>query len=353
VSEEPEVQDWEEEDQAESLSRRERLKQWGHNVSARALSIEKRYLSLLRYSMLILASLLLVASTIYVVMGVVKQLGSSTVTPEPVQISAGDIAPQVSAPDGDIDKSVDTEVPFSLSAPLKKRTLAVYKGNFAKFEREDEKATDKTILDTVWPEERRNAFDGLDVNYVSDEGQTYGSGEDLALHAVTLVEKSAVTADFKQSLQSYRAAKKAQVCRNVSKTRKRTVSYWDSESMSCSNWYYVPYGCSSTRTVTEPYTEKVCEMQFPDDLASPATAMGQALERFLSVAEFRQTDAEYRAEEQSAEINERKVTGRGDLMDGGKIFLGFLGLMFLYLLVVIERHHRLLRQLVKPERDED
>lgn len=61
--------------------------------------------------------------------------------------------------------------------------------------------------------------------------------------------------------------------------------------------------------------------------------------------------AYYDAEAATAEIKMRKVSGRSTMLDGGKLFLIFLGLMFLYLLVALERHHRLLRKLL-PQEDE-
>jgi hypothetical protein len=335
----------------EALTRRERLRQWGHRASVRASTIEARYLSLLRFSMLLIATVLLIGAIVFVLMGATKQIGSSQVSPEPVKVSAADLAPAVTKGSDSGAKKVDAEKPFQLSSQLKSQTLAAYKSNFAKFERKDEKASEKQILDAVWPQARREAFDNVNIDYVDDEGRSYTSGEELALHALALVKKSSETPDFTQSLQTYRAAKKSRVCRDVTRERERSVSYWDSDSMDCDNWYYSPVGCRSNRMVAEPYTAEVCEMQFPDDLDSPATAMGNSIDRFLRLAQIRQEDAAYKAEEKTAKINQRKVTGRANLMDGGKIFLGFLALMFLYLLVVLERHHRLLRKLVRPEQE--
>jgi hypothetical protein len=347
VNEDHEVDNQEDtylEEYSETLTRREKLRQWGGKVSVRALTIEARYLSLLRYSMLVVATGLLIGAIGFVLMGAIKQLGSSQVSPEPVQLTAADIAPEIKTENVDSANETNVDKTFKLSDQLKRRTLAVYKANFAKFERKDDKVPDRQIVDIVWPKDRRNAFDELDVNYINDEGQSVDSGEDLARHALDLVEKSVITAEFTKSLQAYKAAQKADVCRNEERTRQRTVSYWDTYSTECSDWFYSPYGCSSTRTVSEPYTEKVCKMQFPSELDAPANLMAQAVDRFLSVSEMRQTTAAYEAEEKEAE-----VTGRGNLLDGGKIFIGFLGLMFLYLLVVIERHHRLLRRLVKAD----
>lgn len=337
------------EEYIESSTRREKLQQWGQRLSLRASTIETRYLSILRFSMLLLASVLLVAAIAFVAMGAIKQLGSSQVDPEPVTLSAVDLAPSVSSNSESTPENVSAEKPYQLSAQLKAQTLSAYKSNFAKYERKGAKASDKNILDTVWPEDRREAFNSISIDYVDEAGRSYEAGEDLAQHAVLLVEKSSKTPDFVQSLQTYRAAKKTRVCHDVTRERERSVSFWDSGSVDCDNWYYSPVGCQSTRTVTEPYTAEICEMQFPGDLEAPSAAMGSSIDRFLRVAQIRQEDSEYMAEERTSEINQRKVTGRANFLDGGKIFFGFLALMFLYLLVVLERHHRVLSKLVRLE----
>ncbi|MGI8944269.1 MAG: hypothetical protein ACR2FJ_08595 [Qipengyuania sp.] len=88
----------------------------------------------------------------------------------------------------------------------------------------------------------------------------------------TLVGEATQQSGFRQALQAYRAAKKIRVCRDVTRERRRTVESWDSYSTSCAGWYYTPIGCPTTRTISEPYTVKQCEMQFPADLENPRQA---------------------------------------------------------------------------------
>lgn len=87
-------------------------------------------------------------------------------------------------------------------------------------------------------------------------------------------------------------------------------------------------------------------MQYPNDIEEPATQMAQTIEQYATVAKARLDQAAILAEEATAANHNRKAEGREKIETSGKLFLGFLALMFLYLFVAMERHHRSLRQLL-------
>lgn len=324
-----------------------KMASWQAKGETRATVIESRFLGLLRYSMLILAAIVLIGAISLFSLGAVKQVGSSEVEPEQVQLTAADLSPQTPQEARASGEEVVEKKPFAVSDRLKAQTLGVYRKNFASFERGESGPSNEQIIETVWPEERREAFEKLDLSRLpTSDGQPHASGEALAHHAVSLVGESSKEAGFKRSLNAYKNAKEVEVCRDVTRERSRTVEYWDDYSTSCSNWYYSPVGCMATRTVSEPYTVKSCEMQLPTNLETPAQAMSNGVERFLTTANIRITNANYEAETRSAEINARKVAGRADIANSGKWFAGFLALMLLYLLVALERHHRVLRHIL-------
>lgn len=333
---------------------RDRLRGVGSRHEARANVIETRYLSLLRHSLLLIASLLLLGAIILAVWGLLQQIGSSEVEPEPIEISAADIAPDSPAEAQASGEPVARNQPFKISDNLRTRTLRTYREFFAPFERAGESPKDGDIIERIWPEERRDAFNQLDVStLIGPEGSNLSDGETAALFAVSLTGQASKEPGFQRALEAYRGAKKVRVCRDVTRERKRTVEGWDSYSTDCPGWFYSPIGCPATRTVNEPYTVKSCEMQFPADINAPDAAMAESLDQFLATAAVGSDQALYDAQDREAEINARKVSGRGDLFDAGKLFLAFLGLMLIYLLVVIERHHRVLSQLVPGSRGDD
>lgn len=95
-------------------------------------------------------------------------------------------------------------------------------------------------------------------------------------------------------------------------------------------------------------------MQYPNDIEEPATQMAQAIEQYAAIAAARLDQANILAEEATAANHNRKAEGRQKIETSGKVFVGFLALMFLYLFVAMERHHRSLRLLLaetyaKPE----
>ena len=351
---------WHEEDVKEEVRPgwRDRLRGqisgYGSHLAVRADHVERNYLALLRYALLIAATLLLVVALVLLLWGAVRQIGPSDAAPEPVRLTSADVAPDTPTEAEFSDAPVETRTELLIPESLRAATAEVYKTRFAPFERAGDDLKDAELVDAVWTQDRIAAFRDLPTGFLVDNaGETFPAGVAVNLHAIQVAADATEEPGLARSLAAYRAAKQIDVCRDVVRDRTRTEEYWNDYSMSCDGWYYYPQGCMDTRTVSEPYTTKICEKQFPADLSSPAEAFGDTLDNYLLMASLRQDLAISEASEREAELKAAKVSGQASISDSGKLFLAFLALMLVYLLVVMERHHRVLRRLVERQDDDD
>ena len=334
---------------------RDRLSAASRRGEATATLLEKRYLAALRYLLIAIATIALIGAASYFVIGVVKQIGASDVTPEPIEIVASEVAPLSLKEAEEGPDEVEAETEFAPPSEIAKKTLDLYKARLVRFERGDENPSDDQIIEAVWKEERWSRLSflvGTSARH-GDETIDLQSIADVAGHALDLTSEALEREGFQKSLAAYRDAEQVEVCRSVTRQRQRRVEGWDSYSTSCPGWFYSPVGCPTTRTVSEPYTTQQCEMQYPSDLDNPRQALASSIDRFADAAALNLEAAAYDAEERTAQNKARKADGRLNLYDSGRWFFGFMAIMLLYLLVAIERHQRTLRRLIpSPERDQ-
>lgn len=313
-------------------------------ISPRAAEAEGVFLGVLRYSALMIAGLVLVGAAFFLAFGAFQQMGRTGVAPAQVAIAAEDVAPTAvpAAP----KKAEAAQEKMGISAEVRRLTLDVYRANFKRFERGDTKVTDQQIVDFVWTDERVQEFQDLGGQLHDAEGKPLGDGDAVMRDALGLVRTASATEEFRKRLTAFRDAKKVNVCNEEVRTRSRTVQGWDSYATWCSNWYESPMGCAATRTIEEPYTEKVCTMKYPDDLEAPSQQLAAAVQRYGDTARAKLQTAKNDAEEATARNIARKAEGRENWSLSFKLFLGFMSIMFLYLFVAMERHHRSLRALM-------
>ncbi len=318
-------------------------------TSARAVWLESRFLSLLRYGSLAIAALFLLGAIVLFSFGLARQIGNTNVKAESVTLAASDVTP-LKAEAKSKTKEVAPAKP-TLGDGARKRTLEIYRARFKPSKRADDKIKDEEIVDYVWSEDRLTAYDNLGGRLKDSEGKPLLGRDEVALHALGVIDTSVQNEDFRKQLAAYRDAKKVSVCNEEVKTRSRTFASWDSTATYCPNWYTAPVGCASTSTVDEPYVTKVCEMKFPADLESPAEQLASAVERYAVTASARLEAAENDALAKSAQNMEKKVEGMGNIGTSGQLMLAFMAIMFLYLFVAMERHHRSLRQMIAKAED--
>jgi hypothetical protein len=87
-------------------------------------------------------------------------------------------------------------------------------------------------------------------------------------------------------------------------------------------------------------------MKFPNNLEAPAQAFATAIKRYSETAQQKISYARQEAVSEAAKNGARKNSGQANIMMSGRLFFGFLAVMFLYLLVALERHHRTVMKFV-------
>ncbi len=337
----------EQEPELKTSAMKERFRAFGVKFADRANVTEARFLSLLRYSALAGAAIALIVSGVFLGLGLVRQVGPTEVEPDKVSIAAEDVVPlKVREKMAAEPKAVKVTVPKS----IRDKTAAIYKRDFAKYERPDTKISAEQVVDLIWTEERIAQFNDLiSAGLVDRNGEQINGREKLMAHALETVGAAVKSKDYLSQLVAYRDAKKVNVCNTETRIRERVVEAWDRYATWCDGWYISPTGCATTRVVSEPYEERVCEMKFPDDLYAPAELFAFSIERYAAVAEMDLQSAQISAEEKTAENHSRKIKGRENIGLSGQLFLGFLAVMFLYLFIAMERHNRNLRALMAKQ----
>lgn len=331
-----------------------RLTAFATMLAGRAEFAERNYLSVLRYAALFIATLVLVISLGFLLTGLVRQIGSNKVDAKPVTVSVRDVLP--SQPEsGTTPTATDPSRKLQpLDSAIRRRTAAIYRSAFKVYERPGAIVDEEKVIAQVWPEDRRRYFENLVGSLLVDAGGVpFPDGKAISLDALNAVESAAKTVDFKKVLSAYKAAKEVKVCRDELQTRPRTYRAWDSFSTSCSDWYESPIGCSVTRTENEPFVTSVCKMKFPDNLDAPSVEFAEAIDRYAHSASAAVDRAQIDADEATARQKGRKLNGQANIIDSGKLFMGFLAVMFLYLLIAMERHHRNLKLLIKQSKPSD
>ncbi|RVU07136.1 hypothetical protein EOE18_04095 [Novosphingobium umbonatum] len=315
-------------------------------ISTKAAALEKNLLALLRYVALLVAVMALVGSLGFLAIGMVNQLGETEVKPGKVAVQANELIPAQSAkslPSADIQP-----IKPSLDKATKAKTLEIFRSRFKPSQRPDDKLTDDQVVDFIWTDSMLSSYADLATAGLTDAG-----GKDLTTaaaimgDALTAVDTAAQNPEFQKKLTAYRTAQKQNVCTDHFTIHSRLVPGWDSTATNCEDWYKSPVGCAGTRLVEEPVTEKVCEMKFPEGLLSPVEQYAIAVATYAETAKHKSDDAKIQAQNKTSENGLRKEMGKERIQLAAEIFLGFLGIMFLYLFIALERHNRSLRLLIK------
>lgn len=307
------------------------------HVVRRALNrIEDLYLAVLRAALLLLATLLIAAAIVLTVLSLYRLSKTpDSVHEKPAVVAASELVGAAASKQQDAQSGQDPQAAQRHGyASFVARYARLFRTQFETFRHEDDKPLQQQQFDDsyVGTQERLNATKVGRVNYDSDVTD---------LHQLFSVMQSAASLPQTQAkLQAYKQAKKVQVCRKVEKTRTELATGWDRYSTTCSTWYMEPMGCSTVRSVEIPYTAQECRMQYPEGVES----YGQIFRRyqdtfFKRLGELRRDNA-LEAEQKRDAISAGNAKGRGGLWTALEIGGGFLLLMFLFLLIAIERHQR-------------
>jgi len=301
--------------------------------------IERIYLRILRAFILIFATGLIVYAAGLAIHSLYKMSRSpENVIEQPASVSGADLIPAEGA-----------EVPRPGEGAQVDRTNPAHRAFYRDFTRRYHALFRQRFEPFRQPEDRQLAVDAFDDAYLDTDARLAAVTDgrlsfetdraDLEQLLVALTQAAGLP-ETQSRLQRYKNARKVRVGRNVQRTRSVQRSGWDSNSMSCANWYYPPYGCPVTRTVQQPYTERVYEMRFPEGTRSHADIFRAYHNRFFGLLEERRNANSARAAGEREEIMIGQMEGGMSLTKALWIFGGFLTVMFFFLLIAIERHQR-------------
>jgi hypothetical protein len=352
--------DWREPaEEVQRVSWWKRLRARGARLDRRLDGVERPFLALLRATALVVAALLVLASIVLLLLGFGLQVQRpDSVIAEPVSIAASDLASPAAPQAPPVPASGPQLERWARVLPTEFRTAyyQLYRQQFVPSYRATEKPLEQApffrelfpddVLDTIesFNDER------LAAATAGEKGPDRQSEVRPVLASLLSAMQGAAGQEaVRRELQAYKAAQRVQVCRNVQRTRTRSVERWDPMATNCPYWFEPPYGCMGRQQLQEPFQERVCSMQFPDQLANPAQVMRELQARYFLAANEKIATSERDAELQRREIADRNAFGTNAVWYAALAFGSFLSVMFLYLLVALERHHRAMsRRLGSP-----
>lgn len=299
---------------------------------------EKIYLRVLRATVLVIATLLILY-TLYLAIGGLYGIAQSpsSVHEAVANVTANEIADaedinsqatvanKVSAIDADRQKYY---------AEFVKRYYTLFRTRFEPFRQSEDKILSSDQFDDSFVKSaaRLQAVTSGELDFDKDRADL-----EALLATMTGAASEAKTAE---RLKRYKAAKKVAMKREVRRTRTEYRSGWNSYSTACENWYESPIGCTESRAVQVPYTDTVTAMEFPEGTQSHSQVFRAMQDKYFTLLERRRRDNAAEAENKRMRIIEGNLQGHVDLGTALRIFGGFLGLMFFFLLIAIERHQR-------------
>jgi len=294
--------------------------------------VEISYLLALRIAGLLVATLCLAAALFFAGDAIWRLAVSARVKAEPTVVDAALLANRLAAPpkreagDGAPDAARATHDRFVQS--VWPRYYAHYKTAFDKYRKADDRLVpSKELMESLGY--------GLDdyVRALDGEG---AAGERILRLVSDSAYQSAAIARVGEVMSSARLAQLLAQYRTAEKSERRCVTTPQTRVVQRTCGYYYVYDCSYTRTVN---VER-CEAVYPDGVVSPIQAFERA-DGLFAEAYFADEAAKRRAADRK--LSERLETRAkiGPLLRLSFVILGgFFIVMFLFLVIAIERHLR-------------
>ncbi len=351
----------------------------GTGAKVFALKLERTYLAALRVLILVFATICLLGAGAFVIDGIRRALLPTEVKAAPVAVSAQEaVAPIVRSPTD--DKASTSEAGYGVSAEAKAAHAAFMKGPFESYyqayrklaqtyNKPEDQVHDKRALaerlgytpdaldaapNGAAPQESGTdaasiaaaaaadaaaaAANAAGISSAYEESMLRTSAQfqrdaDYAKAQTDVVAKALADPRLIERANKYKAAQKtAQACSTVH--RMRTV--WDPNSTGCEDWFYRPYGCSVRRAV--PVEE--CVPAYPEGIESPIETFARLDESYRMQWFGKMAASQGKAASEEALKKAIKAEAPMSLWNGLRVFGAFLVVMFMFLLIAIERHLR-------------
>jgi len=291
--------------------------------------LELAYLATIRAIALIIATFLvfyalwLAVSGTYKTSKDVSSVSEAPAAVSPEEVIKIDLDKAAKAPS---DANVD---PFKAQrayyADFARRYHKLFTAKFEAFKKAEDGALDQKSFDA------RYLSTADRIKGVADGGIDFQKDRDDLESLLTTMTAASSNATTIQRLQAYRAAKKNAVTKTISGAREETY---------CSYYGYYVNECLSYGTQTVPYTRTVQEMKLPAGVISHTDLFGAYQDQYLStLAAKRRANASAARHERDAIISEN-IDGAVRLRTAFQVVGGFVIIMFLFLLIALERHQR-------------
>lgn len=320
----------------------------GAMLRARSVAdqLEHLYLAALRVVILVLATVCLIIAGFLAVDGLRRLATSTQVETQKVSVAGTDViaemrakaAARQSAAAGD-EPAVPPEIRQTharfLAGPFN-QYFQLYRGLALRYNKSEDEALARNALAEDLGYTTAALMERTDPTAVAFQ-------EDPVYAAAIVAAARQVIADpaFTGMLTKYKAAQKtAQRC----ETKYRPERGWDSTSADCPGWYQEPVGCPVIRQV--PYQD--CVAVYPGNITSPLQAFGAMDANYREIWAGRTERSQAEAAAEMERLEAVKAEGMPRLGQAGTIFAGFLAVMFLFLVIAVERHLRRLAQERRP-----
>jgi len=299
--------------------------------------LERVYLAAIRAIALVAATLLVIFAIWLVASGLYKaSRDASSVKEEPAVVSPEEVT-AIDLREAAKTVAQPTSDPLAAQkrfyADFAKRYYALFKSKFEPYRKPDDQPLDQKVFDQRYlnTSERLEAIKEGHANFTQDSADL-----ESLLTTMTAAAANQKTVD---RLRVYRAAKKVPVTRKETGTHAERYCYYYSE-------YFQRCAVYDTRTV--PYTRNIQELKLPAGIVSHTDLFGAYQEAYFSkLAEKREANAAA-AQRQRDEVVADNADGQIRLWSALQVVGAFLVLMFLFLLIALERHQRKIAASVAP-----
>lgn len=297
--------------------------------------VEAFYLSALRIMLLLLATLLVLSAVWLGLSGLYRvSRNAAAVKVETATVTPAEIADIPIATDNAGGSDGKPSDPLRSERLYYKQFVDRYYALFAEkyqaYRQPDDNVIDRAAFDRqfVKTDDRLSSLARGELDFASDK-----SDLEALLANMQQVAGLPATAD---RLQGYKYAKKTKTTRTIRGSRaERYCSYYGDYIGECIIW--------ATRQV--PYERTVTDLQLPNGLIAPVELLHAYQDRHFDLLATRRRDNADKAEAERNDIVAGNMTGAQSLWQGLLLVGGFLAVMFLFLLIAIERHQRRLAAL--------
>lgn len=292
--------------------------------------LEKLYLSAVRVLALLGATALLIWAAWFIVSGLYKvSRDASSIKEVPATVSTEAV---LAIPTNDAEATAATENARKSNPAAQKyyngfvsRYYALYQSKFAPFRQ----ATDTALTRKVFDERYVRSSDRIER---SSEDSTLLEADKAELEALlTAMSSAAAAKQTTDRLATYKKAKREEVKRTIRSTRTETY---------CREYGYYINACIDYGIREVPQSRTVTESRLPKGVISPPDLFHAYQDRYFSLLADQRRQNARKANAEQLEIEVGNEIGASRLWTAVYIVGAFVSLMFLFLLIAIERHQR-------------